>query len=79
MGNDDNSPMKGITGGGLPAEIWHETMIRVVENMEPRPLPMREPIAIEQPVEPTPAKKTGKPLGQVVDQVLRDIFGGRNN
>lgn len=79
MGNDDNTPMKGITGGGLPAEIWHETMIRVVEGMTPKPLPMREPIAKVQPVEPKPPKKTGKPLGQVVDQVLRDIFGGGNN
>ncbi|NCC21303.1 MAG: PBP1A family penicillin-binding protein [Alphaproteobacteria bacterium] len=26
VGNDDNSPMKGITGGTLPARIWRETM-----------------------------------------------------
>jgi len=26
VGNDDNSPMKGITGGTLPAEIWKKVM-----------------------------------------------------
>ncbi len=26
VGNDDNSPMKGITGGTLPAKIWKEIM-----------------------------------------------------
>ncbi len=26
VGNDDNSPMKGITGGTLPAEIWRRVM-----------------------------------------------------
>ena len=27
VGNDDNSPMKGITGGTLPAQIWKEVML----------------------------------------------------
>ena len=22
VGNDDNAPMRGVTGGGLPAQIW---------------------------------------------------------
>ncbi len=26
VGNDDNSPMKGVTGGSLPATIWHDFM-----------------------------------------------------
>ena len=26
MGYDDNTPLKGVTGGGLPAEIWREAM-----------------------------------------------------
>ena len=28
LGNDDNSPMQRITGGGLPARIWRDVMIR---------------------------------------------------
>ncbi len=27
VGNDDNSPMQGVTGGSLPAEIWHDVML----------------------------------------------------
>jgi len=26
VGNDDSAPMKGVTGGSLPAEIWHSFM-----------------------------------------------------
>ena len=43
MGYDDNAPLTGVTGGGLPAEIWRETMLRVHEGMAPRPLPMDLP------------------------------------
>ncbi len=82
LGYDDNSPMKRITGGGLPAQIWHETMVRVVDGMEPRPLPMRDPIPRTQIPEPTPVpapvRNNNKSFGAAVDQVLRDIFGGGN-
>lgn len=27
LGNDDNSPMKGISGGGMPAQIWKDFML----------------------------------------------------
>lgn len=40
MGYDDNSPLTGVTGGGLPAEIWREVMVRVHEGLPARPLPM---------------------------------------
>lgn len=43
MGYDDNSPLTGVTGGGLPAEIWHETMVRVLNGMPPVGLPMVPP------------------------------------
>jgi penicillin-binding protein 1A len=43
MGYDDNTPLKGVTGGGLPAEIWHEVMVRVHEGLPPTPLPMDTP------------------------------------
>ncbi|MDP5327603.1 MAG: penicillin-binding transpeptidase domain-containing protein, partial [Paracoccaceae bacterium] len=39
MGYDDNSPLSGVTGGGLPAEIWHETMLRVHDGLPANPLP----------------------------------------
>ncbi len=43
MGYDDNTPLTGVTGGGLPAEIWRETMLRVHEGLPVRPLPMLAP------------------------------------
>ena len=32
LGNDDNSPMKNVGGGSLPAEIWHNLMLQIVEQ-----------------------------------------------
>ena len=43
MGNDDNSPLVGVAGGGLPADIWKEVMVRVHEGLTPTPLPMDIP------------------------------------
>ena len=40
MGYDDNTPLSGVTGGGLPAEIWRETMLRVYGDKIPRNLPI---------------------------------------
>jgi len=31
VGNDDNAPMRGITGGGLPAEIWRSFVADALE------------------------------------------------
>ena len=58
MGYDDNTPMSGVTGGGLPAEIWHEVMVRVHDGVPPRPLPMIVP----QPLAPPPTGTTPQPL-----------------
>ncbi len=46
MGYDDNSKLSGVTGGGLPAEIWRETMLTVHEGLPEKPLPMSIPAPI---------------------------------
>ncbi len=75
MGYDDNTPLKGVTGSGLPAEIWHETMLRVHEGLPPRGLPMIVP-------EPRSVPMAGRtqPRQEVSDnvllEVLNSIFGG---
>lgn len=82
MGYDDNTPLTGVSGGGLPTEIWKEVMARVHEGLPLTPLPMivPEPVYVEAPVQPTqptqpvPAPQQN-PLG-LIDRVLRDIFGG---
>jgi penicillin-binding protein 1A len=43
IGYDDNTPLTGVTGGGLPAEIWHEVMVRINEGVEAKPLPQEIP------------------------------------
>ncbi|MDX8346635.1 PBP1A family penicillin-binding protein [Cognatiyoonia sp. IB215446] len=45
MGYDDNRPLSGVTGGGLPATIWRETMVHVLDGKQPTPLPMTIPQA----------------------------------
>ena len=44
MGYDDNTPLTGVTGGGLPAEIWREVMERVHRGVPVSPLPMDPPL-----------------------------------
>ena len=50
MGNDDNSPLTGVTGGGLPAEIWHQVMVRINEGVPARPLITEVPDSTYDPV-----------------------------
>jgi penicillin-binding protein 1A len=38
LGYDDNTPLKGVTGGGLPADIWRTAMEEIHSNLTPRPL-----------------------------------------
>ncbi len=75
MGNDDNTPLTGVTGGGLPAEIWRETMERVHQDLPARPLPM---IRVDGPPKAGLIPKTlNNPNGNgggVADQILRDVF-----
>jgi len=38
LGNDDNSPMRKITGGSLPASLWHDYMEEAEANLPERKL-----------------------------------------
>jgi penicillin-binding protein 1A len=88
MGNDDNAPLVGVTGGGLPAEIWRATMERIHAGTPLRPLPMTVP---ERPQldppsgwdPPTSAGGAGAGAGGVagsrpagLQDAIRDILGG---
>ena len=82
MGYDDNSPLRGVTGGGLPAEIWRETMQRVHQGQSPRPLPMIEPArpVLEAPQsQPLPPQMQApgqqQPGGGSLDDAIRGILG----
>ena len=45
IGNDDNTPLRNITGGGLPARIWRDFMSQAVKGagVRPKPKPATEP------------------------------------
>ncbi|WP_298498104.1 transglycosylase domain-containing protein [uncultured Maritimibacter sp.] len=80
MGNDDNSPLKGVTGGGLPAEIWHETIARIHEGETPPPIHMLVPLNEPQVVSSIPGTE-GEGNGQVVDPLFAPggLFGQPQN
>ncbi|HEY1720465.1 MAG TPA: PBP1A family penicillin-binding protein [Magnetospirillaceae bacterium] len=39
LGNDDNTPTKRVTGGTLPAELWHQVMMAANKGLPVRPIP----------------------------------------
>lgn len=83
MGYDDNTPLKGVTGGGLPAEIFREVMKRVHQGVPLKPLPMVSPSPAQvvfegevNEVTPIPQSQQKNRPASIIDQVLQDIFGG---
>ena len=70
VGNDDGRPMPGVTGGTLPAQIFHDFILRAEGDLPFRPAP-------------PPAKPGESPVadafGTMVDHLVRSIkglFGG---
>ena len=72
MGNDDNTPLVGVTGSGLPAQIWKETMERVHAGRTPRPLPMI------LPPEPRSIAEVDTPVQQRRTRTILDLLLGTN-
>ncbi len=89
MGNDDNTPLTGVTGGGLPADIWRETVTRISADLPAEPLNMIRPnappkvqtqVATPQPQSNTGQRPSdvGENLENAIINVLKNIFGGGN-
>ncbi|MFQ6553610.1 transglycosylase domain-containing protein [Aestuariibius insulae] len=72
MGYDNNTPLTGVTGGGLPADIWREAMIGVHQDLPPTPLPMQGPAA---PAYTAPAQTQSQGSSTYVG-AESDGFGG---
>ena len=68
MGYDNNTPLRGVTGGGLPADIWRETMVRVLDGRVATPLPMIAPMVA------APAGILESQGGEVVDDDVINLL-----
>ncbi len=72
IGNDDNTPLRGISGGGMPARIWRDFMTEASGKRAPPPRPRRADPA--GPVEPLDIPDIGDiPVG---DRTRVGIEGG---
>lgn len=58
LGNDDNTPNPGLSGGGLPARLWRDVMRRAID------LPEDEPVLTNE--------TEGLDLGNLIDGVGED-------
>lgn len=84
MGYDDNTPLSGVTGGGLPSDIWRLTMARIHEDLPPRPLPMIDPAIEARPPpvveyfpggqQPMPQQPGREP--DLAERILMEVLGG---
>jgi penicillin-binding protein 1A len=75
IGNDNNARMRKVTGGTLPAELWHEIMLHAHRDKPPLPLPgTRAPWADQIARLPWQAPKDE---GQPLFQRVLGIFGSQ--
>ena len=63
VGNDDGSPMKRLTGSGLPARLWRDFMTTAHKGVRPDRLPEEKAL----------------PVDDFFDDLFDSIFGGRGN
>ncbi|MFZ0398072.1 MAG: PBP1A family penicillin-binding protein [Methyloceanibacter sp.] len=65
VGNDDGSKMRNVTGGTLPAHIWHDIMVYAHEGKQPLALPGTRSPWLEEASSrlwAAPAEKSNAPL-----------------
>ena len=82
VGNDDMTPMKGVTGGGLPARIWQDFMIDAHAGQPVRPL-LADAGLFGSAVDDDPFRKNRDPVADPKKKkkkkkksLLERIFGG---
>jgi penicillin-binding protein 1A len=65
MGNDDNTPTKKVTGGSLPALVWHDIMQQAHRGMPELPLPGQPSQATEPEIQVSDVNEVIEPSPQV--------------
>jgi membrane peptidoglycan carboxypeptidase len=79
MGYDDNTKLKGVTGGGLPADIWRETLQRVHKGVPIKPLPMQAPKKPQQVAQPTDVVPDNSSNNRnIIENLLFNLLGGND-
>jgi penicillin-binding protein 1A len=92
VGNDNAAPMKRVTGGGLPARIFHAFMEDAEGDLPVRPLIGSEvlvadagdaaaaPVAVADAApEPPPAPVVAEKAQYPIEKILNSLFGGKTN
>ncbi len=74
MGNDNNDEMKKVTGGSLPAKLWHDYMMDAHAGLPVRPLPYAVEVAPDSVGTP-PAPVSGVALPGPVGEAGADDGG----
>jgi penicillin-binding protein 1A len=83
VGNDDGTHMKQVTGGTLPASLWHDIMLAAHRGKKPlalpgahSPRPDQETIAVGLPWSSRSAKSKSNAQGRPFYQRVFGFFGG---
>ena len=79
FGNDDGTPMKKVTGGGLPSESWHQFMVLAEKGKTPAPLfgMSGGPVVASQPPRNAPMAARDVPeRGRTLTDIISDFLNG---
>ncbi|MEO0357812.1 MAG: penicillin-binding transpeptidase domain-containing protein, partial [Pseudomonadota bacterium] len=68
MGNDNNTPLRQVTGGSLPADIWREVMVRITAQRVPGPLMLGPEPTRPARTQPQPAPQPAAPAPEAPPQ-----------
>lgn len=78
LGNDDNSPTKKATGGGLPVDVWTRFMREALKGTAPQPLPggwSGGPL-VASSAAGGPASDPGGGLGSGLGRAIGNVLSG---
>jgi len=77
LGNDDYSPTNNMTGGSLPAMVWHEVMSYAHQGLDIKPIPGLPPLDAP-PGAPVVARS--RPAGfEIVNPIRPSVLSKRSS
>jgi penicillin-binding protein 1A len=75
VGNDDNSPNPGLSGGGIPARIWRDFMMQALNLSDPPPVVVEDAAEAVENAADVPALPGLGELGVPVDEINGRLEG----